>query len=79
MCSGRSEVIVIVYVDDAVFLGRQKHLVNNYKERFMCTWECRDLGRDKGVPQNEDISSKRCNNLRPEGLSHDCPETLQYA
>jgi Reverse transcriptase (RNA-dependent DNA polymerase) len=47
MRSGRPEVIVIVYVDDAVFLGRQKHLVNNYKEHFMHTWECRDLGETK--------------------------------
>src|SRR5580693_350815 len=37
------------------------------------------LGRNKGVPQNEDNLSKRCNNLRPEGLSYDCPEMLQYA
>jgi Reverse transcriptase (RNA-dependent DNA polymerase) len=47
MRSGRPEVIVIVYIDDAVFLGRQKHLVNNHKERFMRTWECRDLGETK--------------------------------
>jgi Reverse transcriptase (RNA-dependent DNA polymerase) len=47
MRSGRPEVIVIVYVDDAVFLGHQKHLVNNYKEHFMRTWECRDLGETK--------------------------------
>jgi Reverse transcriptase (RNA-dependent DNA polymerase) len=47
MHSGRPEVIVIVYVDDAVFLGRQKHLVNNYKECFMRTWECRNLGETK--------------------------------
>jgi hypothetical protein len=47
MHSGRPEIIVIVYVDDAVFLGRQKHLVNNYKEHFMHTWECCDLGETK--------------------------------
>jgi Reverse transcriptase (RNA-dependent DNA polymerase) len=47
MRSGRPEIIVIVYVDDAVFLGCQKHLVNNYKEHFMCTWECCDLGETK--------------------------------
>jgi Reverse transcriptase (RNA-dependent DNA polymerase) len=47
MCSGRPEIIVIVDVDDAVFLGRQKHLVNNYKECFMRTWECHDLGEIK--------------------------------
>ena len=41
ICSGWSEVIVIVYVDDAVFIGPQKHLVNTYKEHFMCyrPWE----------------------------------------
>jgi hypothetical protein len=44
MHSGRPEVIVIV---DAVFLGQQKHLVNNYKEHFMRTWECHDLGETK--------------------------------
>jgi Reverse transcriptase (RNA-dependent DNA polymerase) len=47
MHSGRPEIIVIVYVDDAVFLGWQKHLVNNYKECFMYTWECRELGETK--------------------------------
>ena len=44
ICSGRPEVIVIVYVDDAVFMGPQKHLVNTYKEHFMRNWECQDLG-----------------------------------
>jgi Reverse transcriptase (RNA-dependent DNA polymerase) len=47
MHSGWPEVIVIVYVDNAVFLGRQKHLVNNYKQCFMCTWECCNLGETK--------------------------------
>jgi Reverse transcriptase (RNA-dependent DNA polymerase) len=47
MRSGRPEIIVIVYVDDAVFLGHQKHLVNNYKECFMHTWECHNLGETK--------------------------------
>jgi len=47
MRSGKPEVIVIVYVDDAVFLGHQKHLVNNFKERFMHTWKCRNLGETR--------------------------------
>jgi Reverse transcriptase (RNA-dependent DNA polymerase) len=47
MCSGKPEVIVIVYVDDTVFLGCQKHLVNNFKECFMRTWECCNLGETK--------------------------------
>jgi len=40
MRSDQPVVIVIVYVDDAVFMGPQKHLVNSYKEHFMHTWEC---------------------------------------
>ena len=47
MRSGAPAVIVIVYVDDAVFLGPDKHLVNSFKFRFMDTWECRDLGETK--------------------------------
>jgi hypothetical protein len=53
--------------------------VNNYKERFMRTWECRDLGETKEFLKMRISRLKRCNNLRPEGLSYDCPEMLQYA
>ncbi|KAJ8456408.1 hypothetical protein ONZ51_g12144 [Trametes cubensis] len=37
-------VIVIVYVDDALFCGQNKALVNKMKAKFMEKWECRDLG-----------------------------------
>jgi hypothetical protein len=37
-------VIVIAYVDDLLFMGRNKTLVNKKKAEFMAKWECRDLG-----------------------------------
>ena len=40
-------VIVIVYVDDAVFIGPSDQDVSNAKARFMCKWECRDMGPTK--------------------------------
>ncbi|PIL36305.1 hypothetical protein GSI_01968 [Ganoderma sinense ZZ0214-1] len=40
-------VVVIVYVDDALFCGRDKKLVALLKARFMKKWECRDLGDAK--------------------------------
>ena len=37
-------VIVIVYVDDALFFGENKQAVKRVKKTFMDIWECRDLG-----------------------------------
>ena len=37
-------VLIIVYVDDAIFCGKDKTLVLSLKDRFMKKWECRDLG-----------------------------------
>ena len=37
-------VLIIVYVDDAIFCGKDKALVLALKQRFMKKWECRDLG-----------------------------------
>ena len=37
-------IFVIVYVDDVLFLGADKKALLKIKERFMKTWECRDLG-----------------------------------
>ncbi len=42
-----SFVIVIVYVDDALFCGPDKSLVAELKAKFMEKWECRDLGEVK--------------------------------
>lgn len=40
----RPRVIVIVYVDDAIFMGADERAVNLSKASFMKAWECRDLG-----------------------------------
>jgi hypothetical protein len=40
-------VIVIVYVDDAVFLGSSDQDVSHAKALFMRKWECRDIGPTK--------------------------------
>ena len=37
-------VIAIVYVDDAMFFGKDKQYVAHKKKQVMNTWECRDLG-----------------------------------
>jgi hypothetical protein len=41
---GTNFVIVIVYVDDILFLGKDKGLLVHLKNKFMKHWECRDLG-----------------------------------
>ena len=35
-------VIAVIYVDDALFCGPNKALVQELKERFMKKWECWD-------------------------------------
>ncbi|KAF8824317.1 hypothetical protein HHX47_DHR8000004 [Lentinula edodes] len=42
-----SLVIAIIYVDDALFAGPDKKLVDSLKGKFMSHWECRDLGEAK--------------------------------
>jgi transposase InsO family protein len=42
-----SMIVVIVYVDDALFMGTDIALVNKLKNDFMRKWECRDLGDTK--------------------------------
>lgn len=39
-----SLVVAVIYVDDALFAGVDKKLVDSLKEKFMSKWECRDLG-----------------------------------
>jgi hypothetical protein len=41
------KVVVIVYVNDAIFLGPNIRDVNMAKDLFMKRWECRDLGTMK--------------------------------
>ena len=37
-------VITVIYVDDALFCGTNKALVQELKEKFMKEWECQNLG-----------------------------------
>ena len=41
------KIIVIVYVDDALFASSNKKLALEAKSQFMKKWECRDLGEAK--------------------------------
>ena len=43
-CEGADLIVAVVYVDDAVFLGKNKKLVDKKKALFMDKWECQDLG-----------------------------------
>jgi Reverse transcriptase (RNA-dependent DNA polymerase) len=40
-------IMAVVYVDDAMFFGKNKKLVDKKKALFMNKWECRDLGEVK--------------------------------
>jgi len=37
-------IVIIVYVDDVLFLGSDKPAISSLKQHFMKLWECRDLG-----------------------------------
>ena len=40
----RKLIIAVVYVDDAMFFGKDKQLVDKKKKLFMDKWGCCDLG-----------------------------------
>ena len=40
-------VIMIAYVDDILFMGPKRKLVDQKKAEFMAKWECHDLGEPK--------------------------------
>jgi hypothetical protein len=44
---GGNLVIIIVYVDDAIFFVKNVKAVKQAKKVFMTMWECRDLGEPK--------------------------------
>ena len=45
MCrEGPNLILAVVYVNDAIFISRNKSLVDKKKALFMAKWECRDLG-----------------------------------
>ena len=37
-------IVIVVYVDDVLFFGKNKKDIDTLKKRFMKIWECRDLG-----------------------------------
>ena len=44
---GTNVVVGIIYIDDALFCGPNKAVVDSIKAQFMHKWECRDLGEPK--------------------------------
>jgi hypothetical protein len=45
MCGkGTNLILAVVYVDDAMFLSKNKKFVGKKKALFMGKWECQDLG-----------------------------------
>ena len=44
---GTNVVVGIIYVDDALFCGPNKAVVDSIKAQFMHKWECQDLGEPK--------------------------------
>jgi Reverse transcriptase (RNA-dependent DNA polymerase) len=48
VCKDYKEIVIaIVYVNDAMFFGKNKAQVDSKKKLFMDKWECRDLGEVK--------------------------------
>jgi Reverse transcriptase (RNA-dependent DNA polymerase) len=48
VCKDFEEIIIVIfYVDDAMFFGKNKAQVNSKKKLFMERWECHDLGKVK--------------------------------
>ena len=41
---GTNIVVAVIYVDDTLFCGPTKAIVDEIKGLFMKKWECRDLG-----------------------------------
>ena len=40
---GKNLILIIVYVDDAIFFGKNKKAILQAKKAFMDMWECQDL------------------------------------
>jgi hypothetical protein len=51
-------IVIIVYVDDVLFLGANKKDISSLKERFMQIWECRDLGDTQEFLRMRIVKSK---------------------
>ena len=44
---GKDIILIVIYVDDPLFLGSNKLQVLSHKKKFMQKWESRDLGEAK--------------------------------
>ena len=44
---GKDIIIIIIYIDNALFMGSNKKQILDHKKRFMKKWESRDLGEAK--------------------------------
>ena len=61
---GAPKVIVIVYVDDAIFLGQDMSIVRRVKDLFMKIWECHDLGDTKEFLCMRIVCGNHCMQIR---------------
>ena len=44
---GEDIIVLLIYIDDALFMGSNKQQVLFHKAQFMKRWESRDLGQGK--------------------------------
>ena len=44
---GKEIIVLLIYVDDALFMGSNKQQVLSHQAQFMKRWESRDLGQAK--------------------------------
>ena len=56
---GTEIILVVVYVDDTMFLGKNKVAIDKKKALFMAKWECQDLG---------DVTEFLCMRVKRNGL-----------
>ena len=45
--TGNTIIILLIYVDDVLFIGRNKAQLLNHKKKFMKQWKSHDLGEAK--------------------------------
>ena len=44
---GKDIILIVIYIDNALFLGSNKSQVLSHKKKFMQKWESRDFGKAK--------------------------------
>ena len=53
-------IVIIIYVDNVLFLGANKKDISSLKQHFMKIWECRDLGDTQEFLRMRIVKSKDC-------------------